>query len=114
MTSPSKNKQGTFEEAACGCWLPHSLGLYVLAAHECNKLSSDFVRFMCYNGAEWRGMELPKSDDTITLVNCPPPEDIPDPAPIPGSDDVVIPLGWTKEADRLEIGHALVDQMHCG
>ena len=110
---PSKKKLGAFEDAACGCWLPHAEGLYILAAHRAGVLNDDFVHFMCYNGADWRGLPRPTVEETITVVGCESPGDIPEPVVIPGADDVVIPLGWSTEADRLQIGHTLLDQMHC-
>lgn len=111
---PSLGKQVAYEDATCGCWLPHAIALYVMAAKQANALNDDFVHFMCYNGADWRGLPRPAADDTIKIVGCSSPLDIPDPVAIPGQNDVVIPFGWTLEADRLKIGHALADQMHCG
>lgn len=111
---PSATKEGSFESAMCGCWLPHAIGLYIMAARDAGRLDDDFVRFMSYNGAIWRGLDVPHKDDRITVVGAISPNDIPDPVAIPGGSDVVIPLGWTEEADRLQIGHALLGQMHCG
>jgi dihydroorotase len=109
----SRTKEGEFEKAACGCWLPHAIGLYIMAAKQANALNDDFVHFMCYNGADWRSLPRPEAHETIKVVGCESPFDIPEPLVVPGLNDVVIPLGWTTADDRLQIGHALADQMHC-
>lgn len=109
----SASKQGAFEDAACGCWLPHATGLYVMAAERHGALNDDFVHFMCYNGADWRGLPRPKAGETTSLLRLNSPHDIPDPRPVAELNDVVVPLGWTDQADRLQIGIGLLDQMHC-
>ena len=101
---PSKKKNVAFEDAACGCWLPHSIALYALAFMQRDALDERFVAFMCYNGPDWWGLSRPSADDTIRIVATN--QDIPDPTPLPEIDDVVIPLGWTESPDRLKIGYA--------
>lgn len=103
---PSKNKEGPFEDAACGCWLPHALALYAYAFASVDALDDRFVQFACYNGADWRGLPRPSLDERVRLV-ADNKNDIPDPLPVPAIDDRVIPLGWTEEPDRLKIGLAL-------
>lgn len=104
---PSSAKVGTFEEAACGAWLPHSLSLYVLAFKRANALDERFVKFACLNGPDWWNLPRPDINDTVHIVRETE-HDIPDPTPIlggPHEGDVIIPLGWTEENDRLKIGH---------
>jgi len=103
---PSQAKMGPFDKAACGCWLPHSLAIYAHAFEKAGALDDRFVQFACYNGANWRGLELPDLDDRVMLV-AETERDIPDPLEVHGTGDVVIPLGWTEEPDRWKIGLAL-------
>lgn len=105
---PSRAKSGTFEDAACGCWLPHSLSLYIMAFKMAGALDERFIKFACLNGARWRGLPLPDPTDRI-CVRREVEYDVPNPTLIPETDDVVIPLGWTDEADRIKIGHALAE-----
>ena len=95
-----------FDEAACGCWLPHSLALYAYAFELEDALDQRFVNFTAYNGANWRGLDFPNIDDRVVLVGDTV-NDIPDPLHLPDGDRVV-PLGWTTEPDRLKIGLAAV------
>jgi dihydroorotase len=104
----ASNKQGTFEEAACGCFVPHSLAMYALAFELEDALDDRFVYFASFNGPDTWGLERPDTTDTVRLVRDTE-HDIPDPTPIPGENDRVIPLGWTDspEQDRLRLGYAL-------
>lgn len=95
-----------FESAACGCWLPHSLALYALAFKMERALDERFVRFAALNGPAAWDLPPPDPSEQVRLV-YETEKDIPEPAPIPGTADVVVPLGWTREDDRLKIGHAL-------
>jgi len=99
----SATKQGPFDQAACGCWLPHSLSLYAMAFKRAGALDDRFVRFACYNGPDTWGLPRPLPEDTVKLV-ADDIHDIPEPTPVPEKNDVVIPLGWTKEQDRLKVG----------
>lgn len=101
---PLKAKDKPFEEAACGCWLPHSVALYAIAFMQKDALDDRFVKFMCYNGPDWWGLPRPAAGNTLTVWATD--KDIPDPTPLPELNDVVIPLGWTEEPDRLRIGYA--------
>ena len=100
---PSSAKNKPFEEAACGCWLPHSIALYTRAFGMKDALGEPFVKFMCWNGPDWWGLSRPADTDTITIR-----EEAkaaaPDPTPLPERGDVVIPLGWTKESDFYCVG----------
>lgn len=100
---PSEAKKGTFEEAACGCWLPHSLALYALAFEQAGALDERFVQFACYNAANWRNLPLPDLSDRVRIIKETD-HDIPDPLSVPAINDVIIPLGWTNEPDRLKVG----------
>ena len=100
---PSTAKNKPFEEAACGCWMPHSIALYALAFMRHDALDERFVNFMSYNGPDWWGLLRPDVNDTIT-IRTQTEGDIPDPTPLPKRNDVIIPLGWTRESDRLKVG----------
>lgn len=103
---PSKLKNVPFEQAACGCWLPHDIALYFLAFQEKRAINDNFVKFMSYNGPDAWGLPRPADNDTITIRMVKDGEhDIPDPLPLPEMNDVVVPLGWTQEPDRLKIGY---------
>lgn len=103
---PESAKRGDFWDSgvACGCWLPHSLALYAWAFEQAGALDQRFVDFACHNGARWRGLPLPDVEDRVLLVATE--NDIPEPLMLPNQDRV-IPLGWTEESDRLEVGLAL-------
>ena len=99
----SASKQGDFNKASCGCFLPHALALYALAFKQAGALDERFVRFACYNGPDSWGLSRPHIDDKVTLVSDIE-TDIPEPTIVPELTDVVIPLGWTIEQDRLRVG----------
>lgn len=105
---PSAAKTKPFEEAACGCWLPHSIALYALAFLQKGALEGEhlknFVDFMCANGPEWWNLPLPDRVDTI-VIREETEHDIPDPTPLPERNDVIIPLGWSESLDRLKVGY---------
>ncbi|HUO50811.1 MAG TPA: hypothetical protein VMU25_04590 [Candidatus Paceibacterota bacterium] len=107
--STAKNKP--FEEAACGCWLPHSIALYALAFLQKGPLVENhrlnFIRFMSWNGPDWWRLERPKLTDMI-VIREETEHDIPDPTPVPALNDVIIPLGWSENPDRLKVGFAAV------
>jgi dihydroorotase len=103
----SKTKMGLFDEANCGCFLPHSLAVYAFIFEKAKALDDRFVAFACNNGPDMWGLPRPAHNDTVKLVSdfvC----DIPEPTPVPEEDDVVIPLGWTRADDKLSIGLRLV------
>lgn len=103
---PSRLKIGMpFERATCGCWLPHSIALYARAFAQRGKLDESFVKFMCYNGPDWWGLERPAQDDTIRIV-ADTVNDIPAPTTLPEMDDIVLPLGWVEQGAMrtLELG----------
>ncbi len=106
---PSKSKLVSFDECSFGCRLPHSIPLYVKAFNQADALDERFIKFMCLNGPNWWGLEPPTSDDTIT-IRRETVRDIPDPVDIVEDDgsvsDIVLPLGWSMEPDRLQIGLA--------
>ena len=101
--SAAKNKR--FEEAACGCYLPHAIALYIAKFIE-SKAMKNYEYFACLNGPRWWGLPIPADHDTIT-IRCETEHDIPEPTPVPEEDEFVIPLGWTTEQDKLKIGYAL-------
>ena len=101
--SAAKNKP--FEEAACGCYLPHAIALYVAKFIE-QDAANMYEYFACLNGPKFWGLPIPEDNDTIT-IRCERRHDIPEPTPVPEDNDFVIPLGWTEEADKLKIGYAL-------
>ncbi|MDB5265268.1 MAG: dihydroorotase [Parcubacteria group bacterium] len=102
---PSKTKHVSFEDAANGCALPHAIPMYANKFIERKAMDQRFENFMSLNGPRWWGLEPPANDDTITIVRSD--DDMPEPIPIPGTDDVVVPLGWRAGADRLRLGLAV-------
>lgn len=106
VADPSKSDYVPFLKVSCGCWLPHSPALYMVAFKRAKALDNNrFVQFMSLNGAAWHGLSPPDDDDTLT-IRVEKEHDIPDPVVVPEHDDVVIPLGYTTEPDRLKIGYA--------
>lgn len=103
---PSKSKVDLpFMEAACGCYLPHAIAMYALVFHQENALDERFSKFAAYNGPDWWELARPDADDMI-LIRSETERDIPDPTKVPEIGDVVIPLGWTEDPDRMRIGLA--------
>lgn len=102
---PSKKKLVLFKDAASGCFLPHSLALYAMIFHGSHCLDERFVNFACLNGPASWGLQPPDQTDRIVLVCSD--NDIPDPIPIPGEDDVIIPFGWTEGNDGIHPGVAI-------
>lgn len=102
----SKTKELPFDECASGCWLPHAIAFYTSVFEQRGALDQRFVKFMSLNGPLWWRLPPPDIEDQIyvrtELVN-----DIPHPVTVhlPEGDDVVIPLGWTTEPDRLRLGY---------
>jgi dihydroorotase len=106
----AKNKP--FEEAACGCYTPHALAMYVKIFEDAGCLDDRFIAFACFNGPDWWGLPRPQANETIRLERDFD-RDIPEPTPVPAENDVVVPLGWTPEQhERLRLGFAL-DHTHC-
>jgi dihydroorotase len=101
-----KSKLKPFGEAASGCWLPHSLLLYAEVFDRAHALDARFERFMSLNGPAWWGLPAPDEDDTITLRRV---KDRPLPAPVsvPEIDDVIVPLGWSPDGDKLTLSFAV-------
>ncbi len=96
-----------FAKAPFGAfWTWHSITAYASVFERAGALDDRFERFMSLNGPTWWGLPLPGDNDTIELYRETE-RDIPDPVPVPEKNDVVIPLGWTKESDRLRIGWAI-------
>lgn len=102
---PSNAKERLFQDAASGCFVPHSLALYLRVFFE-NEALENFARFACFNGPHWWGLPTPDDSDRILLVRDDE-TDIPSPFRIPGSTDVVIPFGWTKQDDAYHPGMKL-------
>lgn len=103
---PLSKKNVRFEDAACGCWMPHSAALYAVAFMQKNALDERFVKFMCFNGPDWWGLPRPAMTDTVTIKQETE-KDIPDPTQLPALNDVVIPLGWSEDPDKLKLGYAM-------
>lgn len=102
----ARAKEGPLDQAACGCYLPHALALYAHAFASVGALDERFVQFACFNGpASWE-FALPDQTNRVTLKRDTQ-QDIPNPTPVPEENDVVIPLGWTMQDDRLKIGISL-------
>lgn len=100
----SKNPTIPFEKCACGCSLPHSLAMYFAAFNKVNALDERFTQFTMLNAAKRLNLRPTQPDDLVTIVFTN--DDIPDPTPIYGSSDYVVPLGWTMNRDapdRLKI-----------
>lgn len=102
----SAKKAGPFDGAACGCWIPHALAMYAIAFEMEGALDERFVKFACFNGADWRGLARPEPHERIRLV-AETKHDIPEPTHVPEANDVIIPLGWTTEPDKMTLGLAL-------
>lgn len=103
---PSKSKLVPFEDAACGCYTPHSLALYARQFVEENgRLDNRFIAFACLNGPDAWGLPQPAEDDRIILYRTD--ADIPQPSPIEEEGDVVIPFGWTEGDDAHHPGLAI-------
>ena len=104
---PSKNKLVAFDECSFGCSLPHSVPLYAKAFNQAGALDHRFINFMCLNGPNWWSLSLPEVDDVVTLRRDTA-RDIPDPIDIVETDgsisDIVLPLGFSLEPDRLRVG----------
>lgn len=100
---PSKKKIGKLEDVACGCWMPHAIALYTLAFTHEGSMDDRFAQFMSFNGPDWWGLPRPSPEDTIT-IRAESRNDIPPPTAFPEGNDVIIPLGWTTEGDRLKVG----------
>jgi dihydroorotase len=99
--SATKNKP--FDECANGCYMPHALALYTLAFQRAGALDSRFEAFASLNGPRWWGLDEPSEQNLIT-IRAESKRDIPDPTNVPEANDVVIPLGWTTEPDKLKVG----------
>jgi len=99
----SQAKGGSFEEAACGCYTPHALAMYAKIFYECSALDNRFVRFACTNGPDWWELERPIMHNTLKLVAVS--SGIPEPKFVPGANDCVVPLGWTRDPQqRMPLG----------
>ena len=97
-----------FEEAACGCSLPHAHAMYAKVFYDRKALDHRFVEFTALRGPKRFGLPPPAEDDVIT-IRADTEHDIPDPTPVPEENDVVAHLGWTedpKHPDRMKIGLA--------
>jgi dihydroorotase len=99
----SAKKQGAFEDAACGCYVPHALAMYISMFAQADALDERLVRFACHNGPDW--WDLPRPTDNERLrFRRELTDDIPNPTAVPEENDIIIPLGWTEDPDRLRIG----------
>ncbi len=99
-------KERPFDECASGCWLPHSSAIYARVFLDAGAMDERFTKFMSLNGPAWWGLTPPSHDDLLT-IRTETVHDIPDPTPVPEHNDVIVPLGWTTEPDRLKIGYAV-------
>lgn len=91
-----KAKERPFEDAACGCYTPHALGMYAEVFEVFGRLDERFVDFASFNGPRWWGLPEPEDHEFVTLVddlvNA-----VPDPTNVPEERDIVVPLGWTED-----------------
>lgn len=100
------DKNKPFEQAACGCSVPHADALYTIAFMQKKAINANFVRFMSHNGPDAWHLSRPADNDAITICMVREGEkDIPDPLQVPAKNDVIVPLGWTESVDRLKIGY---------
>lgn len=106
---PSRTKNKPFDECASGCYLPHAIAFYTRVFEQAGALDERFVNFVSRNGPRWWNLPQPDDNDTV-IVRREMSNDIPDPVEVdlPDGRDIVIPLGWTEEADRLQLGYAAV------
>ena len=107
----SAAKDKPFEQAACGCYLPHAIALYVAkfigrGVANLQDAMNSYEHFACLNGPRFWGLPVPADDDTVT-IRYETRRDIPEPTPVPEDNDFVIPLGWTAGSDKLKVGYAL-------
>jgi len=102
---PAADKRVAFENAKCGCWLPHGIGIYTRVFADAGALDGRFEQFMSLNGPRWWGLPIPDARDTIT-IRAVKEGDVPEPLPIIGSDDVIVPMGWPDGdyAARIPVG----------
>ncbi len=101
----SNTKAGRFDECASGCWTPHATGLYALAFEQAGAMDERFEQFMSLNGPAWWGLPPPAEDDLVTIRAVP--DGIPEPTEVPEENDIIIPLGWTTQPDRLKLGFGM-------
>ena len=99
----SRSKEGAFVDATCGCYVPHALAMYVSMFAQADALDERLVSFACYNGPDWWGLPRPAAHEKVRLRRALE-DDIPDPTDVPEEHDVIIPLGWTTDEDRLLVG----------
>lgn len=92
----SKAKNMPFEEAACGCYTPHALGMYAEVFEQFGRLEDHFAHFASLNGPRWWGLPEPKLYEQVVLsdgfIDA-----IPSPTKVPAENDIVVPLGWTSD-----------------
>lgn len=106
---PAQTKHVEFEKAANGCYLPHSPALYASLFLKHGKLEN-LEAFASFNGPRVWGLPLPRQDEqTMFVLNTGVDRRIPQPTPIPESDDVVIPFGWSESYDALYPELMMVD-----
>ncbi len=101
-----ETKNRAFDDCANGCWIPAdlSIALYALAFMNEGALDDRFARFMSLNGPEWWGLKTP-AEDNLIRVHRTVKGDVPSPIPVDAENDIVVPLGWSKDrTDRLHIG----------
>jgi dihydroorotase len=102
-----RNKEKPFEEAMCGCYTPHALAMYAKVFEDAKALDERFAQFASLNGPRWWGLKEPTYQETITLLNTGK-NSIPEPTPVPDENDIVVPLGWTKDFnERMALEFAL-------
>jgi dihydroorotase len=104
---PSKSKNVPFAEATSGCYWPHSAAAYVDIFYKHGALQN-LPKFAAFNGPNAWGLKLPTKNETMHFVRST--NDIPTPSPIPGTDDVVVPFGYTEGNDAYHCGLRLA---HC-
>lgn len=100
---PAKKKAGPFENAASGCFTPHAMALYALVFLNGAAFNDRYENFTALNGPKWWGLPPPEKNDYVS-IRVEPKNDIPEPVPIPGTNDVVVSLGWTTGEDKLNVG----------
>lgn len=103
-------KTAGFEKAPFGAfWTWHSITAYAKVFERAGALHN-LEKFLSLNGPRWWGLPEPANDDMVEIYR----EtvyDIPDPVPVPALNDSVLPVGWSTQPDRLQIGWGIRERL---
>lgn len=98
---PAAKKNVSFKDAASGCFVPHSMALYIDIFLKHNKLDK-LADFACLNGPKAWGLPLPDPSDTITFRKS---NDLPEVVDVPEMKDYVVPFGRGNGIDPASDAH---------